>query len=140
MKRFEYSFSVPMHHVDNAGILFFANLFIHAHETWEAFMRSIGATLPQIIKEGELLIPIVHTEADYIRPMRHGDDVTVELAINRLGRSSIKVAYEFLDVNGAQLATAETTHVFVGADTMRSIEIPQAMRQHFEEFRNRESI
>ncbi len=134
MKYFDYSFRVPMHHVDHAGVLFFANLFLHAHDAWETFMHSLDADLAQLIEAGQWRIPIVHAEADYTLPMRHGDEVDVRLQIERLGRSSMRVAYIFIDRDGEQLAVARTTHVFVDAVTNHSSEIPADLRIRLQEY------
>ncbi len=132
MKTFDYHFCVPMHHVDHAGVLFFANLFLHAHDAWEAFMRSLDVDLAQLIENGQWRIPIVHTEADYTQPMRHGDDVDIRLQIERLGRSSMSVVYIFINDDGEQLAVARTTHVFVNAVTNHSAEIPGDLRKQLQ--------
>ena len=132
MKTYDYRFRVPMHHVDHAGVLFFANLFIHAHDAWDAFMRSMEADLAQLIEDGKWCIPIVHAEADYTQPMRHGDEVDIRLQIERLGRSSIGVVYIFIGRDGEQLAVAHTTHVFVDAVTNHSSEIPADLRKRLQ--------
>jgi len=36
---FEYRFTVQLHDTDAAGRLFFAHLFRHAHDAYEALMR-----------------------------------------------------------------------------------------------------
>ena len=134
MKYYDYRFRVPMHHVDHAGVLFYANLFLHAHDAWEHFMRSQDADLAQLIETGEWRIPIVHAEADYTQSMRHGDEVDIWLQIERLGRSSIRVVYIFIDQDGEQLAVARTTHVFVNAVTNHSSEIPADLRKRLQNY------
>ena len=134
MKYSDYRFRVPMHHVDHAGVLFYANLFLHAHDAWEHFMRSQDADLAQLIETGQWRIPIVHAEADYTQPMRHGDEVDIWLQIERLGRSSIRVVYIFIDQDGEQLAVARTTHVFVNAVTNHSSEIPADLRKRLQNY------
>ncbi len=134
MKFYDYRFRVPMHHVDHAGVLFYANLFLHAHDAWEHFMHSQDADLALLIKAGEWRIPIVHTEADYTQPMRHGDEIDIRLQIDHLGRSSIRVIYTFVDQDGEQLAVARTTHVFVNAATNHSSEIPADLRKRLQNY------
>ncbi len=134
MNYYNYRFRVPMHHVDHAGVLFFANLFLHAHDAWEHFMHSQDADLAQLIETGQWRIPIVHAEADYTQPMRHGDDINIRLQIERLGRSSIRVKYAFVDQDGEQLAVARTTHVFVDADSNHASEIPTDLRRGLQNY------
>ena len=134
MNHYDYHFRVPMHHVDHAGVLFYANLFLHAHDAWEHFMHSQDADLAQLIETGQWRIPIVHAEADYTLPMRHGDDINIRLQIERLGRSSIRVKYAFVDQDGEQLAVARTTHVFVDADSNHASEIPTDLRRGLQNY------
>ena len=134
MKYYDYHFSVPMHHVDHAGVLFYANLFLHAHDAWEHFMRSQDADLAQLIGAGQWRVPIVHAEADYMQAMRHGDELDIRLQIEHLGRSSIRVIYIFVDQDGEQLAVARTTHVFVDAVTHHSAEIPDDLRVSLQQY------
>ena len=134
MKTYDYRFRVPMHHVDHAGVLFYANLFIHAHDAWEHFMRSQDADLAQLIADGAWHIPIVHAEADYTLPMRHGDAVDIRLQIEHLGKSSIRVIYTFVDQDVVQLAVARTTHVFVDAVANHSSEIPTELRTSLQRY------
>jgi YbgC/YbaW family acyl-CoA thioester hydrolase len=134
MNYYDYRFRVPMHHVDHAGVLFYANLFIHAHDAWEHFMRSQDADLAQLIADGQWRIPIVHAEADYTLPMRHGSEINIRLQIERLGRSSIGVVFIFIDQDGEQLAVARTTHVFVDAVANHSSEIPTELRTSLQRY------
>lgn len=134
MKTYRYSFRVPMHHVDHAGVLFYSNLFIHAHDAWESFMRSLDTDLAQLIAEGQRGIPIVHAEADYTQTMCHGDEIDIRLQIERLGRSSIGVVHTFIDRDGEQRAVARTTHVFVNAVTNHSAEIHAELRASLQQY------
>ncbi|MFP4063447.1 MAG: acyl-CoA thioesterase, partial [Halochromatium sp.] len=75
----EHRFRVALHDTDAAGVLFFAHLFRHAHDAYEAMMARIGWPLDGLIRERQLGLPLVHAEADYRRPMRHGDQVAVRV-------------------------------------------------------------
>ena len=134
MKIYNYHFRVPMHHVDHAGILFFANLFFHAHDAWEHFMHNLNADLAQLIENGKWRIPIVHAGADYAQAMRHGDEIDIRLQIEHLGRSSIRAIFTFVDQNGIQRAVARTTHVFVDVGTNHSSEIPTKLRTSLQQY------
>ena len=83
-----YAFDVRLHDVDHAGVMFFARLFVHAHDAYEAFMAHLGLDLCAMIRTGERL-PIVHASADYFQPLRHGEQITVTLEIEALGRNFI---------------------------------------------------
>lgn len=121
----EYHFEVRLHDVDHAGVMFFARIFTYAHDAYESFMDSLGLDLGALIRQGAPL-PIVHAGADYLAPLRHGDDVTVMLEIEALGQTSFTLSYIFR--NGeALMAKARTVHVFL--EGQRPSPLPENIRQ-----------
>ena len=121
---FEHRFRVALHDTDAAGVLFFGHLFRHAHDAYEAWMAGLGFPLDALLRDGALRLPIVHAEADYRRPLRHGDAVTVRLAVAELGDSAFTVAYDFLDAGRGRAASARTVHVGIDADGRRGLPDP----------------
>lgn len=108
---YETELQVKLHDTDAAGVLFFAHLLRHAHDAYETFMAGIGHDLPALLRAGRTLLPIVHAEADYHHPIRHGDALRIRLDVERLGASSFTLHYAFRDTAGTVLAEARTVHV-----------------------------
>ena len=129
---FEYRFNLGMSSVDAAGVLFFPELFRHAHDAYEAFMADIGIALDGMLAEGQYALPIVHAEADYKRPLGHGVDVRVAVQINKLGERSLVVDYDFQDASGASCATTQTVHVLIDYATGKPAVIPEPWRTRLE--------
>ncbi len=125
---FEYRFKVRLHDVDHAGAMFFARLFVHAHDAYESFMAHLGADLPGLVADG-MLLPVAHAAADYLSPMRHGEEFVVELSVERLGCTSFTVGYAFSGNDGAG-ARATTVHVFVDPRERRPAPLPEGLRGH----------
>ena len=46
MQTYNYHFTTSLHDIDAAGVLFFAHLYRHAHDAYEAFMSDIGFNGP----------------------------------------------------------------------------------------------
>jgi len=124
---FEHVFSVPLHDTDAAGTMFFAHLFRHAHDAYEAFMHAIGFPLDRMIREGTQHLPLVHAEADYRRPLRHGDTARVRLRPAKVGRSAFVLEYRFTDDRGESYASARTIHVNIGPQRSAA-PLPEGMR------------
>ena len=122
-----YAFEVRLHDVDHAGVMFFARLFVHAHDAYEAFMAHLGLDLCAMIRTGERL-PIVHASADYFQPLRHGEQITVTLEIETLGASSFTVAYAF-NAAASLLAKVRTVHVYLDPRLNTAAPLPPALRQ-----------
>ena len=110
---FTHTFPVRLHDIDAAGILFYGHLFRHAHDAYEAFMASIGFPLDRLIREGNCLLPLVHAEADYRHPLRHGEVIQVELRVQHIGGSAFTLDYRFVDEAAREKARASTVHVHV---------------------------
>ena len=122
-----FEFTVPLQETDHAGVMFFAHLFSHAHDTYAWLMESMGFPLHKIIQAGEYHIPLAHAEADYLAPMRHGQEVQVRIDIERLGNSSFTLKYEFSS-NGSLCARASTRHVVIDPGTGSPIPLPNKLR------------
>lgn len=125
---FAHPIEIRLHDTDVAGRLFFAHLFRHAHDAYESFMRSIGSPLDALIRQGDLILPLTHAEADYRRPMRHGDRVSIEVEVLELRRRSFAIGYRFLSETGELLATARTLHVLIAEDGDATPELPATLR------------
>jgi 1,4-dihydroxy-2-naphthoyl-CoA hydrolase len=125
---FDYRFDLGMSSADPAGVLFFPELFRHTHDAYEAFMAANGMTLSGILAQGRYAVPIVHAEADYRRPLRHGASVTVSVAVAKLGESSFTIEFQFRDAAGEACATARTVHVVIDRNTGSRSIIPEPWR------------
>ncbi|MBK1721140.1 acyl-CoA thioesterase [Thiocystis violacea] len=125
---FEHRIEIRLHDTDAAGRLFFAHLFRHAHDAYEAFMCAAGHPLAELIREGGLLLPLTHAQADYRRAMRHGDRVRVQVQVLELRQRSFSIGYRFLSDQGETLATARTIHVVISEDPSTIPELPSDLR------------
>ncbi|MFM1892805.1 MAG: hypothetical protein RLZ44_1882 [Pseudomonadota bacterium] len=125
---YQHEFVVALHDIDAAGVMFFAHLFRHAHDAYEAFMAELGLPLSEVIRQRRWLLPLVHAEADYRAPLRHGERIEVRLAVEDLGTSAFTLGYRFQDAAGNVRATAKTVHVHLAADGKGSAPLPQELR------------
>jgi len=125
---FEYVFYLGMSSVDAAGVLFYPELFRHAHDAYEAFMAECGADLAGLLREGRIGLPIAHAEADYLRPLHHGERVRVQVEMSRIGERSFTVSYTLGDSRGTLCARVESVHVCVDRQTGRACALPEGLR------------
>ena len=115
-------------HCDPAGIVYFVNFFDMISgcvEDW--FREAVGLPFQEMHLERRVGFPIVSTGCEFSRPARLGDTLRLELAIAKLGRSSI----EFVvvgSVDGEEKFRARHKVAMVSLDTFRAIPIPQDMR------------
>lgn len=124
---FEHSFRVALHDTDAAGLIFFGHLFRHLHDAYEKWMETLGFPLPALIRDGGILLPLIHAEADYRAPMRHGDLIRVQLGLERRAATRFTLGYRCLAPDGALAATALTRHCCIDREVHRPTPIPDSL-------------
>jgi len=76
---------------------------------------------------------IVHAECDYRAPALAHDQLEVRLNLGGIGRSSVTLTYEIVNVTtGARLAEGRTVSVTLDAATRQQIPVPEMTRQVLE--------
>ena len=81
--------------------------------------------------------PITHSSADYLKPLKNGDDVNIEIIVTQLKQSSFELSYSCKNQKGDMCAEVKTVHVFINKQTWKKkkmdVEIEEGLRQHLSE-------
>ena len=125
---FCYHTKIRLHHTDAAGQVYFGQVFTLAHECYERFLDE-AYPLDTLLATGQVLLPIVHAEADYHRPLKVAEAITIEMTLARLGDRSFHLRYELKQHDGTIAATVKTSHAAIDPATQQSIELPHDLRQ-----------
>ncbi len=123
-----HRFSIRLRDTDAAGVLFFSRLLEHAHDAYESWMTALGFPLARLLEDGAHL-PLVHVEADYLAPLRLGDEVEVIIDVRRLGNSSFELGYDFLLADKQKAAHAASVHVVMDPSNGQSMALPEDLRR-----------
>ena|SRR3989339_172876 len=115
---------VYFYDADPAGIIFYASLFKFVHAAYEDLMRSFH-TERDYFFDKEYILPIIHAEADYVRPIKVGDELRVDVIVSLLKKSSFEISYKFYKDDGTFTAIAKTVHVCVLKEQFKKIELPK---------------
>jgi len=128
-----HSRSVLFQEVDAAGIVFFSRIFDWFHDAYLAHLAAHRVDIATVLATESWGAPLVHAEADYQRPFRFGDRITVEVVRGKLGEKALTVEYRIVkdDDPTTPCATGSTVHAFVDRKTMRSRPIPDEVRAAF---------
>ena len=129
---FEYNTTVRMFNTDAAGISFFANAFLYAHECYEAFMEE-HLSLGQMLEEGKYLVPIVHAEADYKISLKLSQKIVVQMSLGEVKRSSFVFNYSVFDPYGNEAITLKHIHAAIDARKRKPIRIPSELKEILEQ-------
>jgi 1,4-dihydroxy-2-naphthoyl-CoA hydrolase len=133
---YRYELKVQLHDTDAAGILFFGHQFEMAHDAYQAFLESRGFSFAEVLADGEILIPLVHAEADYLKPLKVGDRLVIELTVAGISTHSFTLSYDFRRPDGEPVGTVKTVHVTVDRGTGAKIELPGPLRKALDEIKS----
>lgn len=120
---FSANIKVYFYDADPAGIIFYASIFKYVHAAYEDFMRSLH-TERNFFFDQEYVLPIFHAEADYVKPIRVGDELRIDVSVSALKNSSFEINYRFYK-NDEFTALAKTVHVCVFKESFKKIELPK---------------
>jgi acyl-CoA thioester hydrolase len=81
------------------------------------------------IHKGDIVGFMVASQCRYLKPVSYPEEVRIELAVEKLGNSSVTYALTLFNAAGAMAAEASMTHVFVDRDNNRSTPIPDHLRK-----------
>ena len=112
---------------DHFGVVYYARYLDWFEAGRTEILRVRGITYSELEKEG-YFAPVVKVEADYKKPARYDDLVTVETSVEKIGNSSIKFRYNIFNSDGELLVDAYTINVFITKD-MKSVNIPEKVRK-----------
>jgi 4-hydroxybenzoyl-CoA thioesterase len=133
--RFERVQRIRFAHCDPAGIVFYPQYFVLAQnhiEDW--FTDGLGIDYADLVGRRRVGLPTVSLQTEFTAVSRMGDAVTLSLAVERLGGSSLTLA---LDVRGADGPRVKLRKVIVCTrlDTHRAQAWPDDVRAAIETFR-----
>ena len=122
---FEHQTTVLFSQVDAVGIAFFGRAFEMCHEALEAMLAAGGMPLHTILDGGEWAMPLVHASADFKRPMKLGDRITVRMEITALSGGSLTFSYTLLGEGGDLRAKAKLVHAFIDRKRFKGRRAPE---------------
>jgi YbgC/YbaW family acyl-CoA thioester hydrolase len=121
---------VEFNDTDMAGIAHFTAFFRWMEEAETAFLRSLGLTVLGEWQGEKISLPRVSVSCDFTRPVRFGDEVTIAVTVEKLGRTSLSYTFDF-SKGGDAIARGHITAVFcrnVPGKGLEAREIPSTMR------------
>jgi len=129
---FVHRLRVRFHECDPQGVVFNAHYFAYFDvaltEMWRAAFGSYG----NVVQDGTDVV-VVEAAATFRALARFDDEIDVELAIARLGTTSM-TTQTTVRRDGQVLVEGRIVHVFVDPATMAKQEIPQRIRAGLEPY------
>jgi 4-hydroxybenzoyl-CoA thioesterase len=133
-ERFVLGQKIRFSHCDPAGILSvprFFDLVNDAVEDW--FGDGLGTPFAAFLLEHGHGNPIVATQCEFVAPVRFGEQLALELAPTRIGRSSIRMRLTGR-VQGEERIRARHATSIISRRSGRSVEMPRELRERAERY------
>ena len=125
-----YERDVRFQEVDAAGMAFFPNFGVWAHEAMEAFFDPLDGGYVSLIRDRRVGLPAVRVETEFSAPLRFGDRVTVQTSVAHLGTRSLTLRYRFVRrADGVVCGEMRHTVVTTDLDRLRSCDMPEDVRR-----------
>lgn len=113
---------------DAQGHMYFANYLTFCDEALAAYMRHIGVPWQDLVADGVDMF-YVSARCDYRGSATFEEALAIEVAIPRLGNTSVTSAYVVRGADGETIAEAELTSVCVDVETRRPTPVPGRLRE-----------
>lgn len=107
---------------DPAGIMFFGNVYKLCHSVYEDFINSLPLDF-DFWRGNDFAVPILHSEADYLQPLKTGDEISIEMSVLLLKKYMYELYFEIKNNNGELCDRVKTTHIFIDRETKKKIEM-----------------
>jgi 4-hydroxybenzoyl-CoA thioesterase len=136
--KFSAEFSVRFGEIDQARVVYYPRFFHYFHQTFEEwFVRALGVSYPDLVLKENIGFPSVRVESEFLKPLRYGDHIRVDLELLDIGRSSITVGYTIIRLtDGTTSARATVKNVAINNDSFAPVPISDEWRRRFEKFRD----
>jgi 1,4-dihydroxy-2-naphthoyl-CoA hydrolase len=112
---------------DPAGILFYAKIYELCHSVYEEMIQSFNLN-ENYWSNDDYVVPIIHSEASYHKPLTYNSFVEIELSVTNLSTSAFKLSYSCKNDASELCVEVKTTHVFVDKKTWKKNQIKDDVR------------
>ena len=127
LPRFSDTRRVRFQDVDAAGIIFYPRVLEYFSDAYMSWLQEAGIDIPRTLELGEIGFPLVRAEAEYLRPLRFGDVIAVEIFAAKVGETSFTIGYRIRTGTGRLASIGQTAHVCIDRTTFRACSIPDEL-------------
>lgn len=136
MTPFRTSIPIRFGDEDHAGIVYFPRFLHFFHCAFEDFFGANGHPYKKVLDVDHCGWPAVHIETDFVKPLRFGDVLDIEVTVERVGTKSATFAYRATKQGeDGDVATARITVACIDMRTFEAKPIPPLYREMFERHR-----
>lgn len=130
---FHHLEKIQLYHVDAAGLIFYGQLFSITHNTFSAFLEHHQISIRERLEKKDYFFPVVHVDANYLKPIRLEDVLKIEMTVEGIKESSFSVRYQLFN-HDLLMATVLIVHVAIDAKSHTKQDIPSPLRSVLEKY------
>lgn len=123
---FTTTYKIAFCETDPGGIVFFAEFFKIAHIAYERFFDTLDLDRNYFLDD-KYILPIVHSSADYVSPVKFTDELICEVKVGNIGTTSFELLYTLKNKNNVS-AKILTKHVVVLKKSFEKTTIPESLK------------
>ncbi len=134
--RYQTSLLVRFGDIDHAGVVYYPRFFNYLHMAFEDFFReALGMPLHEVIDRRQIGFPVVHAESDFMKVLKFGDRIRVEVYLVRQGRTSVTFGFDVIREEGNILcARARITNAVIERTTRAPVPCPEDLKALFQRY------
>jgi acyl-CoA thioester hydrolase len=123
MNEFIWPVRVYWEDTDAGGVVYYANYLKFLERARSEWLRALGIDQIELATQADVLFVVRRVEADYLRPARFDDALSVHCRLAERGRASLTMAQRIL--RGAEvLLEAQVKVACVSANGLKPRKIP----------------
>lgn len=132
---FAYPVRVYYQDTDTGGVVYHGSYFNFMERARYEWLRDLGFTVDNMLQSHKMIFLIRSLSIEYFKPAHLDDLLDITVRVMEIGRSRITLQQQILREQKV-LAEATVHAVCVGAETLRPISVPAALRQQIAESKN----
>jgi YbgC/YbaW family acyl-CoA thioester hydrolase len=108
--------------------MFFGEAFKFAHSAYEVFLNTL---LPETnyFNHPEIILPIIKANAEYLNPLKQGDEIKITISVTRLLEKSFELTYNIYNKENNLCVIVETVHVCLSKLSFQKIPLDKNLKQ-----------
>ena len=123
---------------DAAGVMHFHQLLRWCHEAWEESLERYGVAAAVVFpgcrdqeQRPQIALPVIHCEADFVRPVHGGDQLCLTLQPERINPGCFEVKTAFT-VLGDKVGNGLIRHLAIDTSSRQRCPLPEPIDRWLE--------
>ncbi|MAM29101.1 MAG: thioesterase [Flavobacteriaceae bacterium] len=117
---------------DQMGVVYYGNYAQYLEQGRTEWLREMGFSY-KWMEANNVILPVTNLNINYKLPARYDDVISITTNIKKIPTFKIEFYYEIHNQEGQLLITAETTLVFINAQTNKLMKAPDYLLEKLAE-------